>query len=114
MFIKDHKFHQTIKFKMKKIINKFWLTGDKFIPDFQLTRKPGFTYSICTTFTKHCERIQELRETGKLKYLCRNKLDKVCFAHDAAFSDSKDLSKKTISDIVLKEKNHEIARYCKI
>ena len=38
----------------------------------------------------------------------------VCFAHDAAFSDSKDLAKKTISDIVLKEKNHEIARYRKI
>ena len=46
----------------------------------------------------HRKRIQKFRETGNLKYLHRNELDKVCFAQDAAYSDSKDLAKTTISD----------------
>ena len=33
---------------MNKIINKFLLTGDKFMPDLHL-RQPGFTYSPCGT-----------------------------------------------------------------
>ena len=31
---------------MNKIINKFLLTGDKFMPQFHL-KQPGFTYSSC-------------------------------------------------------------------
>ena len=53
-------------------------------------------------FNKHRERIQIFRETGSLKNLCGNELDKACFAHDAAYSNSKDLAKKTISDKILK------------
>ena len=36
------------------------------------------------------------RETGNLKHLYRIELDKNCFAHDAAYSDSKNLAKRTI------------------
>ena len=68
---------------MNKIINKFLLTGHKFLPELQL-KQPGFTYSACGTFTKHHESIQKFTETGNLKHLYRNELDKVCFAHDAA------------------------------
>ena len=32
---------------------------------------------------------------------CKIELDKSCFAHDAAYSDSKDLAKRTISDKIL-------------
>ena len=32
------------------------------------------------------------------------------FAHDAAYSDSKDLAKRTISDNILKDRAYEIAR----
>ena len=32
----------------------------------------------------------------------KNELDKVCFSHDAAYSDNKDLAKRTISDKILK------------
>ena len=32
----------------------------------------------------------------------RNELDKTGFAHDAAYSDSKDLTKRTISDKIFK------------
>ena len=40
----------------------------------------------------------------------RNELDKDCFAHDAAYSDSKDLANRTISDKILKDRAYEIAR----
>ena len=56
-------------------------------------KHPRFTYSACGQFTKNLER----REIGNLKHLYRNKLDKACFAHDAALSDSKDLAKRTTS-----------------
>ena len=96
---------------MNKIINKFLLTGDKFMPELHL-KQPGFTYSACGPFTKHRERIQKFRETGNLKHLYRNELDKACFAHDAAYSDSKDLAKRTISDETLKDRAYEVARNC--
>ena len=51
-----------------------------------------------------------MRETGNLKHLYRNELDKACFAHDAAHSDSKDLAKRTIRDKILKDRAYEIAR----
>ena len=34
---------------------------------------------------------------------------KACFAHDAAYSDSKDLTKGSISDKILKDRAYEIA-----
>ena len=94
---------------MNKIINKFLLTGDKFMPELHL-KQPGFTYSACGPLTKHCERIQIFRETGNLKTLYRNELDKACFAHDATYSDSKDLAKRTISDKILEDRAYEIPR----
>ena len=73
---------------------------------------PGFTCSACRPFSKHREKIQKFRETGNLKHLYRNKLDKSCFAHDAAYSDSKDLAKKNIQDKILKDKVYKIATNC--
>ena len=35
-----------------------------------------------------------------------------CFAQDAAYFDSKDLGKRTISDKILKNRSYEIARNC--
>ena len=40
-------------------------------------KQPGFTYSAYEAFTKHCKRIQKFRETGNLKHLYRNGLDKL-------------------------------------
>ena len=70
---------------MNKIINKFLLNNNKLIPVLHL-KQPGFTYSACEPFTKHQERIQKFRKTGTLKHFYRNKLDKTCFTHDAAYS----------------------------
>ena len=39
----------------------------------------------------------------------KNELVKACFAHDAAYSDSKHLAKRTVSDKILKDRAYEIA-----
>ena len=75
-------------------------------------KQSRFIYSACGPFTKHHERIQKFRETGTLKHFYGNELDKACFAHDATYSDSKDLAKRTISDKILKDRAYEIARNC--
>ena len=91
---------------MNKIINKFFLTGDKFMPELHLKRL-GFTDSVCVSVTKHRERILKSRETGNLKHLCRNEAS---FTHAAAYSESKDIEKRIISDMILKNRVYEIAR----
>ena len=39
-----------------------------------------------------------------------NELDKACFTHDAAYSDSKDLTKRTVADKILKNRAFNIAK----
>ena len=94
---------------MNKIIYKFLLRADTFMPELHL-KQSGFTYSPCRPFTKHRKRIKKFRETGNLKHLYKNELDKPCFVHDAATSDCKYLAKRTISDKFLKDKAYRIAR----
>ena len=48
-------------------------------------------------------------QAGDTNYIYRNELDKGCFQHDAAYSDSKDLGNRTQSDKVLKDKSFAIA-----
>ena len=90
---------------MNKIINKFLLTGDKFMSELHL-KHPGFTYSACRPFTKHQERIQKIRVTGNLKHSYINQLDKVYFVHNVAYSDSENLDKRTI----LNDRAYEISK----
>ena len=44
---------------MSEIVNKFLLTGNKFMPEIHL-KQPGFTYSACVPFTKNKGRIESL------------------------------------------------------
>ena len=94
---------------MNDITNKFLLAGYKSMPEMHL-RQPQFTYSACRPFTKHKQRIQKFKETGDTKYIYKNELDKACFAHDAAYSDSKDLTKRTATEKVLRDKAFNIAK----
>ena len=95
---------------MNNIINKFLLAGDKFMPEMYL-RQPQFTYSACGPFTKHKQKIQKFKETGDTNYIYKNELDKVCFAHDAAYSsDSKDVTKRTVADKILRNRAFNIAK----
>ena len=64
-------------------------------------RQPGFTYSAFEPFTKWEESIP------KFKYTYQNKLDKICFRHDMAYGDFKDLSRKAASDKALPDKNEK-------
>ena len=94
---------------MNNTINKLLLAGDKFMPEIHL-RQPQFTYSACGPFTKHEQRIQKFKETGDTNYIYKNGLDKACFVHDAAYSDSKNLTKRTVADKILKNKAFDIAK----
>ena len=93
---------------MNNIINKFLLAGDKFMPEMHL-RQPRFVYSACGPFTRHKERIKELKRTGDTRYIYRNELDKACFQHDSAYADHKDLINRTEADKVLRDKAYDIA-----
>ena len=46
---------------MKVIVNKLLLAGDKFTPEMHL-KQPGFTYSVCGSFTKNKERRKKLKK----------------------------------------------------
>ena len=93
---------------MNKIINKFLLAGDKFMPEMHL-RQPQFVYSACGPFTRHKERIKKFEQTGDMRYIYRNDLDKACFQHDSAYVDHKDLINRTEADKVLRDKAYNIA-----
>ena len=83
---------------MSSIINKLLLAGDKFMPEMHL-KQPGFTFSACGPFTKNKQRIQQFMQTGDANYIY----------HDAAYSDSKDLTKRTAAVKVLRDKTYKIA-----
>ena len=93
---------------MNNVINKFLLAGDKFIPEMHL-RQPRFVYSACGPFTRHEERIKKFKRTGDTRYIYRKGLDKACFQHDSAYADHKDLTNRTKSDKVLRDKAYNVA-----
>ena len=67
-------------------------------------KQPKFTYSVCRTFTKSKETVKKFKETGDKKFIYKNELDKVCFQHDMAYGDFKDLAKRTDSAKVFNNK----------
>ena len=94
---------------MNEIVNKFFLAGDKFMPEMHL-KQSIFTYSACGPFTKNKGRIQKFKETGDTSYIYENELDKACFQHDMATGDFKDLKRRTASDKILWDKAFHIAK----
>ena len=83
-------------------MKRFLLPGDKFLPEMHL-KQPGFTYSACGLFTKSKERIQKFKEIGDTSYIYKTEFDKVCFLHDMAYGDFKDLKRRLASDKVLRD-----------
>ena len=94
---------------MNEIVNKFLLAGDKLMPEMHL-KQPGFTYNTCGPFTKNKKRIKKFKVTGDTSYIYKNELDKACFEHDIAYGNFKDLSRRTASDKVLRDKAFNIAK----
>ena len=72
-------------------------------------RQPQFAYSACGPFTRHKERIKEFKRTGDMCLLYRNKLDKACFKHDAAYTKYKDVENRLISDQKLRNSAYDTA-----
>ena len=95
---------------MNNIINKFLLTADKFMPETHLKDLKVGTYSACGPSTQHKDRINKFIQTGDTNYIIKYELDKACFAHDAAYSDFKDIKNRTAVDKILRDKAYKIAK----
>ena len=93
---------------LNKIVNKILLTVDKCMPEMHL-RQSGFTWSACEPFTKMKERIKKFNETGDTNYIYKNELDEVCFQHDMAYGDFKDIKRRTFYDKILRDEAIKIA-----
>ena len=93
---------------MNEIVNKFLLVGGTFMPEMHL-KQPGFTYSACGPFTRNKERIEKFIQAENIDFIYKNELDKACFRNDMAYGKSKDLTKRTQSDKVLRDKAFKIA-----
>ena len=72
--------------------------------------QPGFTYSACGPFTKNKGRIETFKEIGDSQYIYQNKLDKAFSQHGMTYGDFKDLTKRTASDKILRDKAFNIAK----
>ena len=94
---------------MNEIVNNFLLAGNKFMPEMHL-KQPGFTYSDCFPFTKNKERVENFMQTGNTDFIYKSELDKAFFQHDMAYGKSKNLTKRTQSDKILRDKAFEIAK----
>ena len=82
------------------------------MPEIHL-KQTGFTYSACGPFTKNKKRIQNYKETGDTNYIYKNELDKAFFQHDMAYGDFKDLTRRTASDKILRDKAFNTAKNLK-
>ena len=79
------------------------------MPEMHL-RQPGFTCCACGPLTNNKEKIQKFKETGYLRYIYQNELDKACSQHDMAYGDFKDLPRRTASDKASRNKPFNIAK----
>ena len=70
-------------------------------------------WSAFGPFSKNKERIQKFKETGDLRYIYQNELDKACFQHDMAYGKFKDLTRRTVSDKILCNKAFNVAKNLK-
>ena len=93
---------------MNEIVNKFLLVGGKFMTEMHL-KQPGFTYIACGPLTKNKDRTENFMQTENTKCIYKNDIDKACFQHNMAFGKYKDLTKRTQSVKVLKDKAFKFA-----
>ena len=98
---------------MNKIINKFLLAGDKFMPEMHL-RQPRFTYSACGTFTKNKERIQKFVKKQEIQeiFIKTNKI-KLVFNMIWLMEILKIYLEDKIKDKVLCDKAFNVAKNVK-
>ena len=61
-------------------------------------------------FVEYLQKQRKKKETGDSRYIYQNELDKACFQHDMAYGDFKDLTRRTASDKILRDKAFNIAK----
>ena len=81
---------------MKDLKNNFLLAAGNLMSEMNL-RQLRFTYRACRP-PKNKKRIKKIKETGDLRYIYQNKLEKSCFHHDMAYGDFKYLPRRAASD----------------
>ena len=59
---------------------------------------------------EYLQKQRKKKETGDSRYIYQNELDKACFQHDMAYGDFKDLTRRTASDKILRDKAFNIAK----
>ena len=94
---------------MNEIVNNFLLAGDKCMSEMHL-RQPGFTYSVCGRFTKKTTEYKILNKQEIHDTFIKKELIKACFQHGMAYGDFKYLTRRTASDIILRDKAFNIAK----
>ena len=52
-----------------------------------------------TSYWNQKERLERLKETGDLRYIYQNELDKSYFQHDTAYEEFKDLPRRMIKHL---------------
>ena len=60
-------------------------------------------------FTKHCKRTKISKETGDSNQVHQIDLDQTQFSHDGVCANGEDLTKRIISDNILKDRACQIA-----
>ena len=53
---------------------------------------------------------KKLKETGDLRYIYQNKLDKACSQHEMSYGDFSDLNRRTFADKVWHDEAFNIAK----
>ena len=73
-------------------------------------RQPGFTYSVCGPFKKNKKWIKIFKEMGHSGYFHQKELDKAFFKNGMAYGHSKDLTRRTASNKILRDKAFDIIK----
>ena len=76
-------------------------------------RQPKLIYSVCVRLQKNKQRMLKFKGTVDSQYIYQKELDKSYFQHDMAYGDFKDLTRRTASDKVLRDKAFNIAKNVK-
>ena len=87
---------------MNEIVNNFLLAGDTFMPEMHFVQ-PGFTYNVLGPFTKNKKRIQKFKEIGDSRYIYQ-------IQHNMAYENVKDLTRRTASGKILRDKAFNVAK----
>ena len=59
---------------------------------------------------KNSERIQKCKETRNRRYIYQNEVDRACFRHDMSYGYFKQLTRRTASDTISRDKAFNFAK----